>query len=47
MRLNGRDMRTIWVDADDERVHVIDQTRLPHRVETRVIADCAAAGAAI
>lgn len=47
MRLNGREMRTIRVDDDGRRVHVIDQTRLPHRIETRVLADCAAAEAAI
>ena len=47
MRLNGRDMRTIRVDDDGRRVHVIDQTQLPHRVETRVLADCAAAETAM
>jgi methylthioribose-1-phosphate isomerase len=34
MRIDGRDYRTIWLDADGRRVHVIDQTRLPHRFET-------------
>ena len=47
MRLNGREMRTIRVDDDGRRVHVIDQTRLPHRIETRLLADCAAAETAI
>ncbi len=34
MRIDGRDYRTIWLDEDGRRVHVIDQTRLPHRFET-------------
>ena len=47
MRINGRDYQTIWLDADGRRVHVIDQTRLPHCFETRLLADCAAAAEAI
>jgi methylthioribose-1-phosphate isomerase len=47
MRLNGRETRTIWLDDDGRRVHVIDQTLLPHRVETRLLADCADAETAI
>lgn len=38
MRIEGRAYRTLWLDADGRRVHVIDQTRLPHRFETRVLA---------
>ncbi|MHB8529870.1 MAG: S-methyl-5-thioribose-1-phosphate isomerase [Caulobacteraceae bacterium] len=33
MRVHGRPMRTIWV-ADDGSVEILDQTLLPHRVET-------------
>lgn len=47
MRINGGEYRTIWLDGDGRRVHVIDQTRLPHRFETRVLADCDAAATAI
>ena len=47
MRLNGRETRTIWRDGDGRGVHVIDQTLLPHRVETRALRDCAAVEAAI
>lgn len=34
MKVDGRHMRTIWVEADGV-VGIIDQTRLPHRFETR------------
>lgn len=34
MRVNGKQMRSIWVEADGAAVGVIDQTRLPHRFET-------------
>ena len=47
MRLNDRETRTIWLDNDGRRVHVIDQIQLPHRVATCTLADCAAAEAAI
>jgi methylthioribose-1-phosphate isomerase len=47
MRINGRDYRTLWPDADGRRVHVIDQTRLPHRFETRALATLSDAAAAI
>ena len=40
MRINGQDYRTIWVDADGRRVHVIDQTLLPHRFQTKALTDC-------
>ena len=30
MRIDGRDYRTIWVNADGAGVDIIDQTRLPH-----------------
>lgn len=47
MRIDGRDYRTIWVDADGRRVHVIDQTLLPHRFETQILSDCEDAARAI
>ena len=47
MRIDGRDYRTIWLDGDGRRVHVIDQTRLPHRLETRVLSNSAEAARAI
>lgn len=47
MRIDGRDYRTIWPDPDGRRVHVIDQTRLPHRFETRTLASLDDAAAAI
>ena len=47
MRINGRDYRTIWLDSDGRRVHVIDQTVLPHRFETKTLASCEDAAAAI
>jgi methylthioribose-1-phosphate isomerase len=33
MKVDGKPMRTIWVDADGA-VGIIDQTKLPHRFET-------------
>ena len=34
MKISGRHYRTIWLGADGWSVEVIDQTRLPHRLET-------------
>ena len=47
MRIDGRDYRTIWLDGDGRRVHVIDQTRLPHRLEIRTLANVTEAARAI
>jgi methylthioribose-1-phosphate isomerase len=47
MRMNGQNYRTIWPDRDGRRVHVIDQTRLPHHFETRVLNDYLSAATAI
>jgi methylthioribose-1-phosphate isomerase len=47
MRINGRDYRTIWPGPDGRRVEIIDQTRLPHRLETRTLATLADAATAI
>ena len=33
MKVDGKAMRTIWVGADGCTVQIIDQTRLPHRLE--------------
>jgi len=46
MRIDGRDWRTIWTDGEG-RVHVIDQTRLPHMFETLALAGLADAADAI
>ena len=46
MKIDGRPHRTIWRDGDG-RVAIIDQTRLPHRFETVVLEDGAAAAHAI
>jgi methylthioribose-1-phosphate isomerase len=34
MKVDGKDMRTIWVENDSESIVVIDQTQLPHRFAT-------------
>jgi methylthioribose-1-phosphate isomerase len=34
MKIDGRPWRTIWPTADGTAVEIIDQTRLPHRLET-------------
>jgi methylthioribose-1-phosphate isomerase len=34
MKIDGKDMRTIWVESDGASVGVIDQTLLPHRFAT-------------
>ena len=47
MRIDGRDFRTIWLDEGGRDVWVIDQRRLPHRLETLRLASAEAAAAAI
>ncbi len=47
MKVDGRSWRTIWLEPDGWSVGVIDQTRLPHRFETRRLTNLAEAGAAI
>lgn len=37
MKLNGKQARTIWLRPDGWSVEIIDQTRLPHRIETAVL----------
>ena len=34
MKVDGKPMRTIWVEADAKSVGIIDQTQLPHRFVT-------------
>ena len=34
MKIDGKDMRTIWLEADAASVGIIDQTLLPHRFAT-------------
>jgi len=47
MRVDGREMRTLWLDADGRRVHVIDQRKLPHQLESVTLASCDDAARAI
>lgn len=37
MKLNGKPSRTIWLQPDQSSVGIIDQTRLPHALETVVL----------
>lgn len=37
MHINGQPWRTIWFEEADQRVGIIDQTRLPHHFETRYL----------
>jgi methylthioribose-1-phosphate isomerase len=47
MNIDGKSWRTIWLEPDGWSVGVIDQTRLPHRFETKRLATLADAAAAI
>ena len=47
MKIAGRHYRTIWATADGQAVEVIDQTQLPHRLETLTLASLDDAGRAI
>src|SRR5262245_3457707 len=46
MKVDGKHMRTIWVEADGA-VGIIDQTKLPHRFETRRLTSLSEAAHAI
>tara|TARA_Y100001968_G_C19396958_1_gene738874 strand:- start:335 stop:1432 length:1098 start_codon:yes stop_codon:yes gene_type:complete len=35
MLLKGNHWKTIWVESDNESIGVIDQTKLPHKLETK------------
>jgi methylthioribose-1-phosphate isomerase len=47
MKLNGKFTRSIWIEPDGRSVGIIDQTLLPHRLETLRLATCADAVRAI
>ena len=47
MKVDGKPTRTIWLESDGESVGIIDQTLLPHRLETRRLAALADAAHAI
>src|ERR1039458_4042340 len=47
MKIDGKDMRTIWVESDGTCVGIIDQTLLPHRFATVTLATLADAARAI
>ena len=47
MKINGNPTRTIWVCEDGATVEIIDQTLLPHRLETLTLATVEAAAEAI
>ena len=47
MKIDGKDMRTIWVESDGTSVGIIDQTLLPHRFATVTLATLADAARAI
>ena len=32
MKVDGKNLRTIWLDADEKTVRIIDQRRLPHEL---------------
>ena len=48
MKVDGKDLRTIWLEPDEKTVKIIDQRRLPHElvlVDLRTVDDvitCAA-----
>jgi methylthioribose-1-phosphate isomerase len=37
MKVDGQQMRTIWLEADGRSVGIIDQTRLPHAFELKTL----------
>ena len=47
MNIDGQAWRTIWLEADQRSVGVIDQTLLPHRLITRTLTNCDQAADAI
>jgi methylthioribose-1-phosphate isomerase len=47
MKVDGRHIRSIWVEPDGCSVRAIDQRRLPHEFVIAAIADCDAAADAI
>jgi methylthioribose-1-phosphate isomerase len=47
MKVDGKQTRTIWVEADGRTVAIIDQTLLPHRYATAMLTSLADAARAI
>src|SRR5262249_1036605 len=47
MRVGNRHYRSIWAEAADGLVHIIDQSRLPHVFETKTLATAEEVGEAI
>ena len=47
MKIDGKEMRTIWVEGDGAAIGIIDQTLLPHRFATARLATLADAVRAI
>src|SRR5450759_5352017 len=47
MKIDGKDVRTIWVEGDAASVGIIDQTLLPHRFGTVTLGTLADAARAI
>ena len=47
MKVDGKPMRTIWLNDDGWSVQIIDQTRFPFRFETQTLRSCAEAARAI
>jgi methylthioribose-1-phosphate isomerase len=47
MKIDGKQMRTIWVEDDNASVGIIDQTELPHRLVVKRLARVEDAGHAI
>jgi methylthioribose-1-phosphate isomerase len=47
MKVDGKPMRSIWVEPDGKAVGIIDQTKLPHRFETLRLTSLAEAAHAI
>ena len=40
MKINGKQTRSIWLEADGQTIGIIDQTLLPHRLETLRLQSC-------
>jgi methylthioribose-1-phosphate isomerase len=47
MKINGKQTRSIWLEADGQTVGIIDQTLLPHRFATLRLQSCEDAAHAI
>jgi methylthioribose-1-phosphate isomerase len=47
MKIDGKQMRSIWVEGDNASVGIIDQTALPHRLVVKQLARVEDAGHAI